>query len=146
MLIDTRTTFAWDVALPGIAGSAGTAKIGLALDLRAAPTDMGEGYPMYLVIVVGTAFAGGTSAAFNLVTADNVALSSNPVTLLSTPAITTANLPAGATAIVVAIPKANYKRYLGLTVTEVGDYTAGTIKAFLTVDPPAWRAYPEGNN
>lgn len=146
MLIDTRTTFAWDVALPGIAGSAGTAKIGDAIDLTVASSDMGEGYPMYLVISVGTTFAGGTTAAFNLVTADNEALSTAPVTLLSTPAIATASLPAGALAIVVAIPKASYKSWLGLTVTEVGDYTAGTIKAFLTLDPPAWRAYAEGNN
>lgn len=145
MLIDERTTFAWDIALPGIAGSAGTAKIGDAIDLSVA-SNMGEGYPMYLVISVGTTFAGGTTAAFNLVTADNEALSTAPVTLLSSGAIATANLPAGALAIVIAIPKAAYKRWLGLTVTEVGDYTAGAIKAFLTLDPPAWRAYPEGMN
>lgn len=142
MLIDTRTTFAWETAL---AGSAGTAKIGDAIDLSV-ESNMGEGYPMYLVISMSEAAAGGTSAAFNLVTADDEALTTNAVTLLSTGAIVTADLPAGALAIVVAIPKADYARWLGLTATEVGTFSAGSIRAFLTQDPPAWRAYPEGNN
>lgn len=142
MLIDERTTFAYGEEL---AGSAGTAKLGKALDLSV-EANQGEGYPMYLVIGMSVAAAGGTSVAFNLVTADNAALSSNPVTLLSTPAIVTANLGAGALAIVAAIPKAKYKRYLGITATEVGTFSAGSVYAFLTQDPPAWRAYPEGNN
>jgi len=145
MLIDTRTTFAWATAFPGIAGLAGTAKIGDALDLSVV-SDMGEGYPMYLVIQMSTAAAGGTSAAFNLVTADNEALTTNPVTLFSTGPIVTASLILNASVIVIAIPKADYKRWLGLTITEVGNFTTGAIRAFLTQDPPAWRAYAEGLN
>lgn len=142
MLIDQRTTFAWE---EDVDGTAGTVKLGEALDLTVA-SNMGEGYPMYLVILFTTTTAGGTSTAYNLVTADNAALDSNPVTLLTSPVYPVAAGVAGVQAVVVAIPKAAYKRWLGITVTRVGTLTAGAVSAFLTQDPPAWRAYPEGNN
>lgn len=142
MLIDTRSTFAWE---EDVDGAAGTAKVGEAMDLEV-EANQGEGYPLYLVILFTTTTAGGTSTAYNLVTADNAALSSNPVTLLSTPVYAVAAGTAGTYAIVVPIPKADYKRYLGITVTRVGTVTAGAISAFLVQDPPAWRAYPEGNS
>jgi hypothetical protein len=142
MLIDERLTFAWDEAPEG---SAGTTVLGDVIDLTE-EVDQGEGYPLYLVIKIGTATAGGTSIDFQLITADNAALSSGDVTLYSTGAIATAAMTAGATVAMIAIPKADYKRYLGMKITEVGTFSAGTIKAFITQDPPAWRAYPEGNN
>ena len=142
MLIDTRSTFAWE---EDVDGSAGTAKLGEAMDLEV-EANQGEGYPLYLVILFTTTTAGGTSTAYNLVTADNAALDSNPVTLLSTPVYAVASGVAGVYAIVVPLPKADYKRYLGITVTRVGTVTAGAVSAFLVQDPPAWRAYPEGMN
>jgi hypothetical protein len=143
MLIDTRTTFAWE---EDFFGTAATAKLGEALDLTAHPTDMGEGYPLYLVVAITAAMVGGTSVAVNLVTADNAALSSNPVVLLSSATIAQASATAGVLALVVPLPKATYKRYLGITVTRVGTSTEGALSAFLTQDPPAWRPYPEGMN
>jgi len=143
MLIDTRTRFAWATAVDG---GAGTVKLGQALDLTAAPTDMGEGYPLYFVVNVSTTVSGGTSIAYELVTADNAALTTNPVVLLSTSAIAVASQVAGANLLVVPLPKANYKRYLGLRGVRVGTISAGAVNAFLVQDPPAWRAYPEGNN
>ena len=142
MLIDTRTTFAFEEAVDG---AAGTVKLGKALDMSVA-ADQGEGYPLYLVILFTTTTAGGTSTQYNLVTADNAALDSNPVVLLGTPAIPVASGVAGTYAIVVAIPKANYKRFLGINLTRVGTVTAGAVSAFLVQDPPSWRAYPEGLN
>lgn len=142
MLIDQRTTFAWE---EDVDGTAGTVKLGEALDLTVA-SNMGEGYPMYLVILFTTTTAGGTSTAYNLVTADNAALDSNPVTLLTSPVYPVAAGVAGVQAVVVAIPKAAYKRWLGITVTRVGTLTAGAVSAFLIQDPSAWRAYAEGNN
>jgi hypothetical protein len=143
MLIDTRSTFAWE---EDFFGAAATAKVGEAMDLTAHPTDMGEGYPLYLVIQITTAMVGGTSVAFNLVTADNAALSSGAVTLLSSAVIAQASATAGTVVLVVPLPKADYKRYLGLTATRVGTSTEGAVSAFLVQDPPNWRPYPEGNN
>ena len=142
MLIDTLTTFAWE---EGVDGTAGSVKLGEAIDLSV-ESNMGEGYPMYLVIQFTTTTAGGTSTAYNLVTADNEALTTNATTLLTTPVFPVASGVAGVQAIVIAIPKADYKRWLGITVTRVGTVTAGAVTAFLTQDPPAWRAYPEGLN
>lgn len=143
MLIDTRTTFAWK---ENFFGAAATAKVGESVDLSVDSTNMGEGYPLYLVVQFSTSMAGGTSAAFNLVTADNDGLSTNAVTLVSSAVIATASATQGTRAVVVAIPKATYKRYLGITVTRVGTSTAGAIDAFLVQDPSAWQAYPEGMN
>jgi hypothetical protein len=144
MLIDTRTQFAENAAFDG---GAGTVKHGDAIDLSVAPTDQGEGYPLFFVASIGTtAGAGGTSLAVNLVTADNEALDSNPVTLLSTPAIATASLTAGARLIAVPLPKATYKRWLGVTITRVGTLSAGTLRTFLVQDPPNWRAYKDAVN
>jgi len=143
MIMDKLTAFALK---QNFFGTAATAKIGDALDLTAFPTDMGEGYPMYLVVLVTTAMAGGTAMTVNLVTAANAALDSGPVTLLSSAAVAQAAATAGTQVLVVALPKASYKRYLGVTVTRTGTSTAGAISAFLTQDPPSWRAYPEGLN
>lgn len=143
MLIDTRSTFAWE---EDFFGAAGSAKIGEAMDLTAHPTDMGEGYPLYLVVQISTAMTGGTSVAFNLVTADNAALSSGDEVLLSSAVIAQASATAGTLALVVPLPKAEYKRYLGVTATRLGTSTAGAVSAFLVQDPPNWRPYPEGLN
>lgn len=144
MLIDLRTAFAYPAE--GVDGSAGTVKLGEALDLTAFPTDMGEGYPLYLVILVETAASGGTSINYHLTTAENSALTTNPVDLLTTGAIVIASHTAGAQLLAVPLPKADYKRWLGIRITRVGTVSAGAVRAFLVQDPPSWRAYPEGNN
>lgn len=143
MIIDKLNAFALKT---DFFGSAGTEQLGDAIDLGAFPTDMGEGLPYYLVALVTTAMAGGTSVQVNLVTADNDALTAAPVTLLSSAVIPVADATAGARVLMVAIPKADYKRYLGITVTRVGTSTAGALSAFLTQDPPNWRAYSGGLN
>lgn len=142
MLIDERLTFAWDEEPEG---SAGTTKLGKAIDLGV-EADQGEGYPLYLVIKIGAAMVGGTSINFQLVTDEADDMDTDEVVLFQTGAIVTAAMTAGATVAMIAIPKADYKRYLGILITEVGTFSAGTIKAFITQDPPNWRAYPEGNN
>lgn len=142
MLIDTRSTFAWEAAVDG---GAATVKLGKAMDLSV-EADQGEGYPLYLVIMVPTTVTGGTSIAFELVTDDAAALDDAPVVLLSSSAQAIATLAAGRMVLAVPLPKAEYKRYLGLRITRVGTVTAGAVSAFLVQDPPNWRAYPEGNN
>lgn len=143
MLIDKNSTFAWQT---NFFGAAATAKIGDAMNLTAFPTDMGEGYPLYLVTLITTAMVGGTSVQFNLVTDSSEALTTAPVTLVSSSVILTAEAIAGSNPLIVALPKADYKQWLGLTVTRVGISTAGAVSAFLTQDPPNWRAYAEGLN
>lgn len=144
MLIDSKLKFAAAAEL----GNTGTRKIGKAvpLDVRA---DQGEGYPMYLVVLVSTtATSGGASTlAVELVTADNSALTTDVEVLFTTPVVALAGLTAGTFLAVIPLPKALYRTYMGLReVVGTANFTGGAVTAFLTQDPPAWRAYAEGNN
>ena len=93
--------------------------------------DMGEGTDLYMNFAVGTAFAGGTSVKFEVIMADNAALTSNPVVIGSTDAIVTASLVAAYSTAVRINPqiKSLGKRYLGARYTISGTYSAGTITA-----------------
>lgn len=121
------------------------------LDLgKTTPVDIGRGHPIYLVIQVTIAFAGGTSANFQLVSDAAAAIATNGAASehLATGAIPIASLTAGATfsfALPHQTPQA-YERYLGLLVTCVGTMTAGSIDAFLTLTPQAWTPYPDASN
>lgn len=148
MLIDKLTQFADGVALSTAAPA--TAKFGSAINLVVAGLDQGEGYPMYLVVLVDTTATSGGSATLSieLVHADNDALTTNVAVLFATAAIPVATLVAGYLVAMVALPKGiEYKQYLGLRqVVGTAALTAGALNAFLTPDPQNWRAYPEGNN
>jgi hypothetical protein len=146
MLIDKRATFGGPIAL--LTSAPGTAKWGEALDMSVA-RDLGEGEPIYLRMLVGTAATSGGSATavFELVTADNEALTTNPVVLLSTPSFAVAAMTAGKDIINVPLPKATYKRWLGIRqVTGTAAFTAGSVWAFLTTDSANWRAYADAVN
>lgn len=88
----------------------------------------------YLQVRVGTAFATGDSVEFQLVAADDAALSSNPVTLMSSGAIATANLTANTIVWETQLPQVIPKRYLGLKAVAVGAFTAGDFDANIAVD------------
>jgi len=96
--------------------------------------DIGEGEDLYMNFAVGTAFAGGTSVKFEVIVADNAALSSNVLVVGSSDAIATASLTAGASQAVRINPQvaSTGKRYLGARYTVVGTYTAGTVTADIT--------------
>lgn len=143
MLIDKSLMFA---SSEDLVGSAGTAKLGDAFNIGAA-ADQGVGNPLWLVAQIGNeALAGGTSVTLQLVTADNEALTTNPVVLSQSSAFVTAAGAVGASIWVTQLPSGSYKTWLGLRATEVGSFTGGTITAFLTPDPGLWRAYAEGMN
>lgn len=146
MLIDERTTFAWETTIPTATGAA---KFGEVIDLTAEDTNQGEGYPLYLVILITTAMTSSGSATikFELVTDEADDLDTEDVVLLETPQADFDDFAVGDFVIVVPIPKADYKQYLGVrSVVGTAALTAGAATAFITRDPPAWRAYPEGNN
>lgn len=79
-------------------------------------------------ILVTEAFVGGTSVAFELVAADNDAMTTNLVVLGSTGAILTADLALGRP-INVSCSKGLGKRrtHYGMRYTVVGTYTAGKV-------------------
>jgi predicted RecA/RadA family phage recombinase len=93
--------------------------------------DLGAGEDLYLRVQVATAAAGGTSMQFNVVAADDAAITTNVTVIGTTGAIPVASLTAGARFAVNLNPRIASKgqRYVGLQVVNVGANSAGAIYA-----------------
>lgn len=94
--------------------------------------DIGEGSDyVFGRFEVTTAFAGGTSAEFQIITADDAALTTNVKVISTTGAIPVANLTAGARLVCDINPVIGTKgqRYIGGRTVNVGANTAGSIYA-----------------
>ena len=151
MILDTYLEFADAL---DVSASTGTAAVG-AIDLRTAGTEPGTGHNLYLVIQVHTTFTTGTTAAVEFVlasdgtlTGDSIATDGSATEHVSTGALDTGDLTAGAR-FVVALPftPQAYERYLGLLIKTSGAATtAGAIDAFLTTTPQQWKPYPDAVN
>ena len=152
MIIDSLNEFA---DATSVAAAAGTTLVGNVIDLGVTPQDLGNGEPMYLIITVGTgiitAGAAGT-IAFSLVSDAAAAIATNGTATqhLSTGTFVTGAAAIKGTVFVGAVPTGAgkvYERYLGVLSTVATTTTsAGTINAFLTRDPSAWKAYADGTN
>lgn len=144
MILDKRTEFVSGVAIPA---AAGTAVLGDVIDTSIA-RDLGNGEDIYWYVQQIAAGAGGTSAQFQLVSADNAALTTNPVVHDQTGVIPLANLTAGKLLYMNGLPLEGlpYKRYVGLRAVTLGTFSGGTITSGFTLDKHGWKAYPEGQN
>ena len=98
--------------------------------------DMGEGGDLYMNFAMTEAFAGGTSTNFEVIIADNAALSSNVVVIGASGAIVTADLPLGKNVAVRLNPQIASlgKRYLGARYTVSGTNSAGKVTADIVMD------------
>lgn len=110
--------------------------------------DIGEGSDfVYGRFQITTAFSGGTSAEFQVITADDAALTTNVKVLGTTGAIAVANLTAGTRLACQINPVLGSKgqRYLGLRCVNVGANAAGA--AYGDVGPDiqdGQKFYPSG--
>ncbi len=153
MISDKRTTFCEGVALN--TGAAGTYTLGDQIDIGNV-RDLGGDQAPLLVIQVGAAginAAGAGTVQFKLTSADNAALTTNPVDHLMTAAFVTSTtsgnaggaLAPGVRLMAVQLPlegSTPYKRYVGIRqVTGAQAITAGSIDAFLVLDANSWKAY-----
>ena len=98
--------------------------------------DMGEGGDLYMNFAMTEAFAGGTSTNFEIIIADNAALSSNVQVIGASGAIVTADLTLGKNVAVRLNPQIASlgKRYLGARYTVSGTNTAGKVVADIVMD------------
>ena len=158
MILDERTEFADNV---DVSASAGTALIGDVIDLEVA-RDIGQGQPVYLVIMTGDTeiITGGSAGTLTFQLASDsvagIATDGSATVHLQTDALVTddsaANADqfnAGGTILCVPLPLEGvaYERYLGiLAVTATTTTTAGTINAFLTLNPSKWTAQADATN
>lgn len=147
MLLDERNEFADAVALS--TAGIGRALIGDVIDLGATQRDIGAGEPLYLVITIDTAVGFGAAGAlvFELASDAQAAIATDGTATVhyASGQFNAANpLPAGAVAVVVALPMEGpaYERYLGVLQNVSGNaLTAGKVNAFLTHDVTRWKAY-----
>lgn len=98
--------------------------------------DIGEGENLYMNFCVPTALTGGTSVKFEVVVADDAAISSNVTVVGSSDAVAAASLVAGFNQAVRINPIIGSlgKRYLAARYTIVGTFSAGTVIADIVHD------------
>lgn len=87
---------------------------------------------LQVLVVVTTAFAGGTNLTVNLVESASADLSS-PTVLATSGAVVEANLTVGRRLLATALPRTS-KRYLGLQFVSSGTHSAGTVFGGLVRD------------
>lgn len=124
MITDKNLRVSTDQAVTTTAVSSDT------IDLSVA-RDIGEGHDLYMNFAMTEAFAGGTSTNFEVIIADNAALSSNVVVVGASGAIATAGLTLGTNVAVRINPLIGSlgKRYVGARYTVSGTNTAGKVTA-----------------
>lgn len=146
MMIDARTQFC--AGTPLNTGAVGSYPLGNVMDLKKSGLDVGHGGSLYLVIQMVTAATsgGGATATFTLASDSTATLATDGTASahFSTGPIALAKMTAGAVLAVIEVPASSYERYLGLIQTSgTAAFTGGTVNAFLTLDPPKWKAYPD---
>lgn len=146
MIMDARTLFAEEVA---IGGSTGRRLVGDVIDLSNA-RDIGLS-DIWLVIICTTDFTSGGSATvqFELVSDAQaaIAVDGSATEHLVTSDMDYSGIDAGDRILVSRLPVeasgAPYERYLGIIANvSTAALTAGKISAFLTMDPPVRKLYP----
>jgi hypothetical protein len=158
MILDERTEFCDNQALN--TGGAATYNLADQIDLGLAGRGVGEpGDHLYLVLQVGaTGIAAGSAGTvqFQLVSDDSASIATNGTQSihLQTRAFATGTgtatttLAPGTVLGVFQLPIEGvvYERFLGIQqVTGTAAVTGGTIDAFLTPTPRAWKAYDAPN-
>jgi hypothetical protein len=129
MITDKLLRVSTDQAVTTTAVSTDTVDLSIA-------RDMGEGGDLFMNFAMTEAFAGGTSTNFEIIIADNAALSSNVVVIGASGAIVTASLTLGTNVAVRLNPQIASlgKRYLGARYTVSGTNTAGKVVADIVMD------------
>lgn len=146
MIIDSRTEFcdATDLDTSGT----GMVALGNVIDLEQGGLDFGHGAGLYLVLQVNTAPTsdGDATVQFTLASDDSadLAVDGTATEHLVTPEYDVADMAAGDVLAILEVPTGTYEQYLGLLqTTGTAALTAGALDAFLTINPPSWRAYPD---
>ncbi|HDZ1046044.1 TPA: Ig-like domain-containing protein [Klebsiella pneumoniae] len=142
MFVDAQLEFSDAQEITASAASTNIIDFNPAFDYNTV-IDAGAGEPTFLVVIPGVTFTADDDAtlAIELRSYASEDLSDTPNVIFTATKELSA-LVAGKPAVVVALPSAEYLRYLSLyyTVTS-GPFTAGALDAFITKDAQTWRAY-----
>ncbi|STU67309.1 Uncharacterised protein [Klebsiella pneumoniae subsp. rhinoscleromatis] len=143
MFVDAQLEFSDSQAITASAASTNIIDFNPAFDYNTV-IDAGAGEPTFLVVIPGVTFTatGAATLTIELRSYANEDLSDTPTVIFTTTARALSTLVAGKPAAVVALPSAEYKRYLSLYYTvEKGPFTAGALDAFITKDAQTWRSH-----
>lgn len=136
MYIDTQNLFSDAQAVTATAIS--TNVIDLTLGESGLTTiDIGNGEPIYLLIIctTTTASGGSTTIDFTLESDSTANLATSATTHISVAGVAKATLVAGYRVVAQALPLGNYERYLGVRYTvNTANLTAGAFTAALVKD------------
>lgn len=148
MLIDNRTTF-----LNGgsVVGATGRRAIGDAIDLTNV-RDLGGDANVYFVLLVTTTFVGaGATIVFELVTdaQDPPLVDGSATEHLTSQSFPVASCVAGTQLMCQVLPlevtAGIYERYMSVIINaSTTALSAGAVTAFLTLQPPNLKQYPDG--
>jgi len=157
MILDLQTMFSGTVAADGTkTGQAITATaistnvIDRSGGLASFPALEDEGTnpdESWLIVQTPTAAAGGDAAKTLTITLESSTtadLATSPVVHASTAAIVGSAITAGATLWRIALPSADYKKFIGLRYTVSAGFTSFPILAYITADPQRNVIYPTG--
>lgn len=158
MLIDKLNTFSWESAITVDAISDVLDLLVVSGAINAGDTggpganatiDIGAGTPLYMHILVTTAFTTGDAGVLTVtLESDSTADLATSATVHDTytTEATAASLTAGLwIAKGVPLPTGDYERYLGLRyVTTTGDMTAGKVSAWISTNRMDTRNYEGG--
>ncbi|MGL5735555.1 MAG: Bbp16 family capsid cement protein [Beijerinckiaceae bacterium] len=119
-----------------------------AIDTQLTPVirDIGAGEDMRMIIATELAAlsAGASTVTFEIIQADDVALTTNVEVLAATGAIPKATIVAGYMAMDIVLPR-NTRRYIGVRYTVgTGPLTQGRFIASLCHDSDRQKFYPSG--
>ena len=150
MMIDSTLEFCDATALD--TGAAGRYRIGSTYDLGADPGDIGNGNPLYLVIIVTTAITAVGSGGLDMWLASDAAATftadgNTSVHMVAHISTSTTAIPVGSVLMCAASAAEgmSYEQHLGIVMTSITSaITAGAVNAFLTPTPQKWVANPDG--
>ena len=118
-----------------LTGTATTTYSTNAINLSSVVGDIGGGSPLYMVICVEVAFTGAGTVKFNIVDEEDNTIDVSSVVIVSTTTLALTSLTLGK---VFSIPIPTgliTQQYIGMSYTNSGTLTAGTISAFLALSP-----------
>jgi hypothetical protein len=149
VIMDSTAEFCDATAL-STAGT-GLALVGNVMDLTKV-RDIAQGKTVYLVISVDTAVTSAGAATVSFILASDaqaaIATDGSATQHYASAAIPKATLVAGYQLIIpLPLEAPAYEEFLGI-LQNVGTaaLTAGKINAYLTLNPPKWKAYPNAVN
>lgn len=138
MILDYNTQYSDGTAAISFASGMPGSTASSVIDHQTAAWNGGAGTPVWVIVSVGTSFAGAASNPLYVEWQSNTASTGTFITHLTGRTFSIGELTKGAYLLAAPIPGgATINRYTKVTYNNVGvSYTAGVVDAYLTLNAP----------